>query len=185
MNVRHEVSVQGRRDPKGPYAVSQRPPDVHIKHPVERGTAAARLAAADGFGQQGFVGESRQHEQEHEDAQHTHRVCESHALQQTGQHERERDGEHAAARRHDAVHQAQSPLEIVTQDHQTRLIRKAAATGEDYAVGEVQRPERPAENDDQTALASKAYFKSMLLYYNDTSNATISVIQSKIMKFPQ
>ncbi len=161
MNVRHEVSVQGRRDPKGPYAVSQRPPDVHVKHPVERGTAAARLAAAaaDRFGQQGFVGESRQHEHEHEDAHHTQRVSESHAVQQAGQHVREHDGEHAAARRHDAVHQAQPPLEIVTQDHQTRLICKAAAAGEDDAVGEVQRLERPAENDDQT----KAHFKSMLL----------------------
>lgn len=160
MNVRHEVSVQGRRDPKCPYAVSQRPPDVHVKHSLERGTAAARLAAADGFGQQGFVGESRQHEDEHEDAQHTQCVGESHALQQAGQHVRERDGEHAAARRHDAVHQAKPPLEIVTQDHQTWLIRKAAATGEDDAVGEVQRPERPAENNDWTVLALKSYNKS-------------------------
>lgn len=137
MDVRHIVSIQGRGDPKGPYAVSQRLPDVHVKHLAGRGAAAARLAAADGFGKEGFVGESRQHEDEHEDGQHSQRVLESHALQQGGHQVRECDGEHTAARRHDAVHQAQPLLKVVTQDHQTRLICKTAAACKDYAIGEV------------------------------------------------
>lgn len=137
MNIRHKVSVKGRGDPKGPYAVSKRPPDVYVKHFAGCGTAAAGLAAADGFGKEGFVGQSGQHEDEHEDGQHAQCVVESYATQQAGQHVWERYGEHAAARRHDAVHQAQSPLEVVTQDHQARLIRKTAASCKDYAVGEV------------------------------------------------
>lgn len=145
MNVRHEVSVQRRRDSKGPDSISQRLPDLQVKDPVEGGTAAARLTAAHGFGQEGFVSEASQHQDEHEDGQNPQRVLESHASQQTRQQVREGDGEHAAARRHDAIHKTQPALEVMTQNHQTGLIRKTAAAREHYTIREVQRPERPAE----------------------------------------
>lgn len=152
MNVRHEVSVQRGGDPEGPDSISQRLPDPQVKDPVERRTAAARLPAAHGFGQEGFVSEARQHQDEHEDGQNSQRVVESRSLQQTGQNVRERDGEHAAARRHDAVHKAQPALEVMTQNHQTGLIRETAAAREHYTICEVQRPERPAERNTQIII---------------------------------
>lgn len=147
MNVRHEVSVQRGGDPKGPDSISQRLPDLQVKDPVECGTATVRLPAAHGFRQDGFVSKAGQDQDEHEDGQNSQGVVESHTVQQTGQNVREGDGEHAAARRHDAVDQTQPALEVVTQNHQTGLIRKTAAAREHYTIREVQRPERPAEKN--------------------------------------
>lgn len=143
VNVRHKVAVKGRRDAKGPNAISQRPPDVDVEELAHGRAPTARAGVGGLGGQQRPVGEAGQHQHEHEDAEDAQGVLEAHSAQQARQHEGQRDGEDAAAGRHDAVHQAQPLLEVVAQDDQAGLVCEGAAAGEDDAVGEVEKAQGP------------------------------------------
>lgn len=124
MDIRHKIAIEGSWDSEGPDAISQRLPDVDVEDLLHGWEAAAR-AGVGGLGwQQGLVGETGQHQDEHEDAEDAQGVVEAHSGQQAGQDEGHADGEDAAAGRHDAIHQAQALLEVVAQDDQAGLVRK-------------------------------------------------------------
>lgn len=143
VNIWHEVAVEGRWDAECPNAISQGLPDVDVEDLANWRAPAARGGIAGFDGHQGLVGEAGQHQHEHEDAEDAHGVVEAHFVQQVGQREGQRDGEGTAAGRHDAVHQSQALLEVVTQDNQTGLVGEGAAAGEHNAVGEVQGAQGP------------------------------------------
>lgn len=114
MNIRHKVAIEGCRDAESPNAIPQGPPDIEVED-LAQGWASAACAGLSGFDrQQGLVGEAGQHQHEHEDAEYAHGVVEAHFFQQVRQREGQGDGEGAAAGRHNAVHQTQALLEVVS-----------------------------------------------------------------------
>lgn len=135
MNVGHKVSIEGCRYAERPDAVAHRLPDVPVEDLAQG--QLPWLGAGGPGGQQGSVGEAGQHQHQHEDAQDAQGALQAHLFQQGAQEEGQGDGEDAAAGRHDAVHQTQALLEVVTQDDQTGLVGEGAAAGEHDAVGEV------------------------------------------------
>lgn len=142
VDIRDEVAVERRRDAEGPDAVTQRLPDVDVEEAA--GPPAAAGGGALGGRQQGPVGEAGQHQHKDEHTQDAQRVLQAHFDQQARQHEGQRDGEDAAAGRHDAVDQTQAPLEVVAQDDQAGLVAEGAAARKHDSVGEVEESQRPA-----------------------------------------
>lgn len=104
MNIRHEVAIEGCRDPEGPNTISQRLPDIEVED-LAHGWASAACGGVGSFDrQEGPVGEASQHQHKHKDAEDAHGVLEAHFFQQARQHEGQGDGEEAAAGGHNAVH---------------------------------------------------------------------------------
>lgn len=144
MDVRHKVAEKGCRDSKSPNAVSHRLPDVEVENVVDGRTAVACTAAGGLSRKQRLVGKTSQHQHEQEDAEDAHGVVKTHSGQQARQHKGQDDSEDAAAGCHDAVHQAQAPLEVIAQDDQAGLVGEGAAAGKHHTIGEVQRPQGAA-----------------------------------------